>query len=233
MILAPSLLSADFGNLEEELTLLEKSGISWIHLDIMDGSFVPNITFGSPIVKSLRKKSSLFFDAHLMLKEADRHITTFADAGVELITVHIEAVTHLDRVLHQIRDNGMKAGVSLNPATPVCAIENVLDCLDLVLIMSVNPGFGGQSFIPRAYDKIRDVSQRIEDSGNTILVQVDGGVSPENTQSLLEAGADVLVTGSSFFTHPPYAQRLASFESQAALSKRTARCVDWLDKNAG
>ena len=158
MILSPSLLSADFGNLEKELSDLERAGLSWVHWDVMDGMFVPNITFGPPIIKRLRKTSGLFFDVHLMVHQPERYLAEFADAGADLLVVHAEATLHLDRTLREIRRLGMKAGVALNPATPVSALENVVESLDLVLVMSVNPGFGGQSFIPQSLNKIRHIA---------------------------------------------------------------------------
>ena len=213
MILSPSLLSADFGNLEQELKALEDAGLTWVHWDVMDGRFVPNITFGPPVIAALRKKSGLFFDVHLMIVEPERYLADFAAAGADLLVVHAEATVHLDRTLREIRRLGMKAGVSLNPSTPVSALENVLDLLDLVLVMSVNPGFGGQSFIPRSYDKIRRLAAMRE--GRDFLIEVDGGVDPDNTPDLVRAGADALVSGSAFFRFPPYAERLRVFENAA------------------
>ena len=215
MILSPSLLSADFGNLEQELTSLEAAGLSWVHWDVMDGMFVPNITFGPPVIKKLRPKSRLFFDVHLMIEKPERYLADFAEAGAELLVVHVEATRHLDRTLREIRRLGLRAGVSLNPSTPVSSLENVVDLLDLVLIMSVNPGFGGQSFIPRSLTKIRQLAELLESQGSHALIEVDGGVEPGNTAELVAAGADVLVSGSAFFSHPPYAERHASFMAAA------------------
>jgi ribulose-phosphate 3-epimerase len=220
MILSPSLLSADFGRLEQELAALETAGLSWVHWDIMDGMFVPNITFGPPVIKALRKKSKLFFDVHLMIVEPERYLADFADAGAELLVVHAEATRHLDRTLREIRRLGLKAGVSLNPATPVHCLENVVELLDLVLVMSVNPGFGGQSFIPRSLDKIRQLADMLESGGSRALIEVDGGVTPENTPELTEAGADVLVSGSAFFNYPPYAERHKAFACAAGDRQR-------------
>ncbi len=215
MILSPSLLSADFGNLERELKALEDAGLAWVHWDVMDGRFVPNITFGPPVIGALRERSGLFFDVHLMIEEPERYLAEFAAVGADLLVVHAEAIVHLDRTLREIRRLGMKAGVSLNPSTPVCALENVLDLLDLVLVMSVNPGFGGQSFIPRSLDKIRQLTAMR--GRRAFLIEVDGGVDPDNTPDLVRAGADVLVSGSAFFWSPPYAERLRVFERAASL----------------
>ena len=220
MILSPSLLSSDFGKLEQELAALEAAGLSWVHWDVMDGMFVPNITFGPPVIKALRKKSGLFFDVHLMIVEPERYLADFADAGADLLVVQVEATRHLDRTLREIRRLGMKAGVALNPATPVSCLENVAGLLDLVLVMSVNPGFGGQSFIPRSLDKIRQLVGLLESEGSHALIEVDGGVSPENTPELTAAGADALVSGSAFFTRPPYAERHKAFIDAAGENGR-------------
>jgi ribulose-phosphate 3-epimerase len=216
MILAPSLLSSDFGRLAEELLALEQAGLEWVHWDIMDGHFVPNITFGPPVIKALRKRSRLFFDVHLMIAEPERYLEAFAEAGADLLVVHAEASLHLPRTLSEIRRLGMKRGVALNPATPLNTLEYVLPELDLVLLMSVNPGFGGQKFIPLTYRKLADLRGLISRSDSRALVQVDGGVDPGNTAALVKAGADVLVSGSAFFNFPPYAERLGVFAKAAA-----------------
>lgn len=215
MILSPSLLSADFGNLESELYALEDAGIQWVHWDVMDGMFVPNITFGPPVIKRLRKGSKLFFDVHLMIHEPGRYLEHFADAGADLLVVQVEACVHLDRTLREIRRLGMKAGVSLNPATAVSTLENVTELLDLVLIMSVNPGFGGQTFIPRSLKKIEETALLLQRENCHAHIEVDGGVDPLNTPLLVKAGADVLVSGSAFFNHPPYAERHRAFVKAA------------------
>jgi len=223
MILSPSLLSSDFGNLEQELRALENAGLTWVHWDVMDGVFVPNITFGPPVIKRLRKVSALFFDVHLMIREPERHLADFADAGADLLVVHAEAAGHLDSTLREIRRLGMKAGVALNPATSVRALENVIDLLDLVLVMSVNPGYGGQSFIRQSLVKIRRIADMLQEAGSKALIEVDGGVDPENAPELLQAGAEVLVSGSAFFNFPPYAERLRVFEQACGVSAASAR----------
>ena len=216
MILAPSLLSSDFGNMEQELRALEEAGLAWVHWDVMDGMFVPNITVGPPVIQRLRKVSRLFFDVHLMVQEPERYLAAFAEAGANLLVVHAEATKHLDRTLAEIRRLGMKAGVALNPATPVCALENVVHSLDLVLLMSVNPGFGGQKFIPQCYEKISRVNALLEEKDSKALIQVDGGVDLGNTTGLVAAGAGALVSGSAFFSAPPYAHRFKAFTDAAA-----------------
>ena len=219
MILAPSLLSSDFGRLEEELSALEEAGLAWAHWDIMDGSFVPNITFGPPVIARLRQRSGLFFDVHLMIEAPERHLSAFKDAGADMLTVHAEASRHLQRTLAEIRRLGMRAGVALNPASPLAMLEYVLDDIDMALIMSVNPGFGGQNFLFPSYAKIRQLREILDARGLTVKIQVDGGVRPDNAAELLRCGADVLVSGSAFFNHPPYAQRRAAFEKAAGTAK--------------
>lgn len=197
--IAPSLLAADFGNLQKDIEMVNHSEAAWHHLDIMDGLFVPNISYGMPVVKAIAKFAKKPLDAHLMIVDPDRYIQTFADLGVYLLTVHYEACTHLHRTIQAIKSSGMKAGVALNPHTNVELLKNIIGDLDLVLIMSVNPGFGGQSFIPNTYDKIRTLKQLIKEHKATALIEVDGGVSMENAAKLMNAGADVLVAGSSVF----------------------------------
>ncbi|MFP4083924.1 MAG: ribulose-phosphate 3-epimerase [Desulfonatronovibrio sp.] len=219
VIISPSLLSCDFAHLGRELADLEEAGLSWVHWDIMDGAFVPNITFGPPVIKACRKKSNLFFDVHLMIENPDRYLDDFVRAGADLLCVHAEACVHLERTVSEIARLGARPAVSLNPHTPLNVLEYILPQLSMVLIMSVNPGFGGQKFIPFSMEKIARLKAMIKDTGSQALIQVDGGVTPDNTYELVQQGADVLVSGSAFFSCPPYRERLAVFE-QAALSRR-------------
>ncbi len=223
MILSPSMLSADFANLANELKALEDAGLTWVHLDVMDGIFVPNITFGPPVIAAMRKHSGLFFDAHLMIEAPERYLEDFQKAGVQMLVVHAEATKHLQRTLVRIKELGMKCGVSLNPATPLSALEYVLNDVDMILLMSVNPGFSGQSFIPATYDKVRNLRAMLDAAGkNHVCIQVDGGVDPQNIASLIDAGADIFVSGSAFFSKPPYGERLQTFVTAAAQAKRQA-----------
>ena len=197
--LSPSLLSADFTNLKSDIEVLDKNGVKYLHLDVMDGMFVPNISFGPMIIKQLRPLTNMVFDVHLMIEDPDRYVQSFKDAGADILTVHYEACKHLHRTISYIKSLGMKAGVSLNPATNIDVLDYVLEDLDLVLIMSVNPGFGGQSFIPSALDKIKNLKEKIKERNLNVIVEVDGGVKTTNVKDVVEAGADLIVSGSDVF----------------------------------
>lgn len=197
--LSPSLLSADFTNLKSDLEVLDKNGVKYLHLDVMDGMFVPNISFGPMIIKQLRPLTNMVFDVHLMIEEPDRYVQNFKDSGADILTVHYEACKHLHRTISYIKSLGMKAGVSLNPATNIDVLDYVLEDLDLVLIMSVNPGFCGQSFIPSAIDKIKNLRKKIDERNLNVIIEVDGGVKTTNVKDVIEAGADLIVSGSDVF----------------------------------
>jgi len=198
-VLAPSLLGADFKNLERDIKAVEEAGASWIHLDVMDGAFVPSISFGMPVIASLRNCSRMTFDVHMMVEEPGRYAEAVREAGADLICIHAEACRHLDSSIRRIRETGARVGVALNPATPISAIELVLPLVDMVLIMSVNPGFGGQSFIPYTLDKVRALRERIGLLGLNTDIQVDGGITLDNAGDVLRAGANIIVAGSAVF----------------------------------
>lgn len=206
VLVAPSILSADFANLAAEIKRAEDGKADWLHVDVMDGHFVPNLTIGAPVVKSLRKNTKLPLDVHLMITDPDRYLEDFAEAGSNHIYVHVEACTHLQRTLAQIRKLGMKAGVSLNPATPESSLQYVLNDIDLVLVMSVNPGFGGQAFIPAVVPKITAIRRMLDEAGNKqALINVDGGINAETTKIVTAAGAGVVVAGKSVYGSPDVA----------------------------
>jgi len=212
MILAPSLLAADFGNLQQAIEMVNASEADWFHIDIMDGVFVPNISYGMPVLSVIQKHATKPLDVHLMIVEPDRYISTFAKLGSDILTVHYEACTHLHRTLQAIKAEGMKAGVALNPHTPVSLLEDIIQEVDVLLLMSVNPGFGGQSFIENTYKKVRQAKTLIEQTGASTLIEIDGGVSLKNAKALIEAGADALVASSFVFNAANPTQTIADLK---------------------
>ncbi len=203
-LIAPSILSCDFARLGEEIKSVEEAGADWIHVDVMDGHFVPNITFGPMIVKAARRSTSLPLDVHLMIENPDKYILDFAEAGANLISVHVEACMHLNRTVQKIKEQGLKAGVVLNPSTPLSSIEWILEYVDYVLILSVNPGFGGQTFIPNSLDRIRRLRRMLQDRGISPLIEIDGGVNEKTIKDISVAGTDVFVAGSAIFESSDY-----------------------------
>ncbi len=221
--IAPSILSADFARLAEEVSRVEKAGADWLHIDVMDGHFVPNLTVGPPIVDALRKVMTLPLDVHLMMTNPDAFIAEFAEAGADYLTVHVEACPHLHRTVQSIKERGVKAGVTLNPATPAVALSEIVRDADLILIMSVNPGFGGQKFIPSSLEKIAEVRTLIDRTRSHALLEVDGGIKPDNADAILSAGADVLVAGSAVFSGGDYAAAITALRAGHEPAARTTR----------
>lgn len=213
-LIAPSMLAADFSNLAHDIALVNQSDADWFHLDVMDGVFVPNISFGMPVIKSMAKHTTKPLDVHLMIVEPDRYIQTFADLGADVLTVHVEACTHLHRSLQSIKAAGMKAGVALNPHTPVASLSHIIADIDLVCLMSVNPGFGGQSFIEATYEKVRELRTLIDENKASTLIEIDGGVTNQNASQLVAAGADVLVAGSYVFSASDPTATIANLSAQ-------------------
>lgn len=221
ILISPSILASDFGRLRQEVEAVTKAGCDYIHVDVMDGRFVPNITIGQPVVKALSQATHLPLDVHLMIEEPERYVESFASAGADLICVHVEACRHLHRTLQQIRDLGKRPAVSLNPSTPIESVKWVLQDVDMVLVMSVNPGFGGQSFIPSALDKVRDLRELLNSQGLDVDIEVDGGVVVDNAAEVAAAGANVLVSGTGIFRTPDYAETIRKMREAALGAFRT------------
>lgn len=213
-IIAPSVLSADFANIQRDVEMINNSKADWFHVDIMDGVFVPNISFGFPVMKSIKKHAKKPLDVHLMIVDPDRYVTTFKEAGADILTVHLEACPHLHRSIQNIKANGMKAGVAINPHTSVSLLENIITDVDLVCVMSVNPGFGGQKFIRQTYEKIKSLKEMIVKTESSALIEIDGGVDLNNASLLIQAGADVLVAGNTVFASQDPVQTIADLKSK-------------------
>lgn len=212
MIIAPSVLSADFGNLQLDIEMINNSAADWFHVDVMDGVFVPNISFGFPVLKQIKKHVKKTIDVHLMIVEPQRYIDEFCIQGADIISIHIEACTHLHRAIQQIKSLNIKAGVAINPHTPVSSLADIIGDIDLVCMMSVNPGFGGQKFIQNTYKKVKELKQMIIASGSSALIEIDGGVDFDNAALLKDAGADVLVAGNTVFSHPSPTEAIAKLK---------------------